>query len=69
MTAEETLASWNRQLEAVRANMLLGGGKRGFSAPSMIAIKSGLEFLQAWLAGDGLPPFGDPGEMLIEWVG
>ena len=52
MTAEETLASWNRQLEAVRANMLRGGGKRGFSAPSMITSRSGLEFLQAWLAGE-----------------
>ena len=52
MTAEETLASWNRQLEAVRANMLRGGGRPGFSAPSMITSRSGLEFLQAWLAGE-----------------
>ncbi len=28
MTTEETLASWNLQLEAVRANMLRGGGGR-----------------------------------------
>lgn len=52
MTAEETLAQWNQQLEAARANMLRGGGKPGIATPAMVANKSGLEFMQAWLAGE-----------------
>ena len=52
MTAEETLAQWNRQLEAVRTRMLSGGGKPGIAQPAMVANKSGLEVMQAWLAGE-----------------
>jgi hypothetical protein len=52
MTAEETLAHWNQQLETVRAAMLLGGGKPGIAPPAMVAKKSGLEFMQAMLAGE-----------------
>ena len=52
MTAEETLAQWNRQFEAVRATMLRGGGKPGVATPAMVAAKSGLEVMQAMLAGE-----------------
>ncbi|MDP3160061.1 MAG: PaaI family thioesterase [Reyranella sp.] len=52
MTAEETLAQWNQQLGTVRTNMLRAGGKPGYSAPAMVANKSGLEFMQAWLSGE-----------------
>ncbi len=54
MTAEETLTHWNQHLESVRTNMLRGGGKPGIATPASIANKTGLEFMQAMLAG-GLP--------------
>jgi hypothetical protein len=60
MTAEVTLAQWSQQLEAVHSNMLSVGGKPGFSAPSTVADKSGLDLLQAWLAGElPYPPMCD----------
>ena len=52
MTADETLDQWNQQLETVRATMLRGGGKPGVATPALIANKTGLEFMQAWLAGE-----------------
>lgn len=51
MTAEETLEQWNRELEAVRAAVLRGGGQAGVAEPDSIAGKTGLEFMQAMLAG------------------
>jgi uncharacterized protein (TIGR00369 family) len=52
MTAEETLAQWTQQLETVRANMLHGGAKAGFFTPGMVANRTGLETMQAMLAGE-----------------
>ncbi len=52
MTAEETLAQWNRQMETVRTAMLRGGGKAGVATPASIANKTGLEFMQAWLTSE-----------------
>jgi uncharacterized protein (TIGR00369 family) len=52
MTAEETLTQWNQQLESVRTNMLRGGGKPGVATPASIAGKTGLEVMQAMLAGE-----------------
>ena len=50
MTAVETRAHRNRQLEAVRARMRRGGVKPGSGAPGMAADKSGLATMR-----DGKP--------------
>jgi uncharacterized protein (TIGR00369 family) len=52
MTEEETLAQWQQQLETVRTHLLRGGGKAGFFTPAMVANKTGLQVMQAMLAGD-----------------
>ena len=52
MTPEETLALWNEERNAVVERMLAGGGKPGLAPPSMVAGKSGLEIMQAMLAGE-----------------
>jgi len=51
MTPEETLALWNQQLEAVRATMLRGGGKPGVASREVAAGMTGLQLMQAMLAG------------------
>jgi len=51
MTPEETLALWNQQLENVRATMLQGGGKPGVASPAVAAGMTGLQLMQAMLAG------------------
>ena len=51
MTSEETLALWNEEREAVVARMLAGGGKPGLASPAMVAGKTGMEVMQAMLAG------------------
>ena len=56
MTAAETLAQWNQQFDAVRARMLAGGGKPGVATPAMVKGKTGIEVLQAMLAGEGPYP-------------
>jgi len=48
----ETLARWNEQRDAVVGRMLAGGGKPGLAIPEMVAGMSGLEMLQAMLAGE-----------------
>lgn len=52
MTPEETLAQWNEQRNAVVERMLAGGGKPGLARPEMVAGKTGLETMQAMLAGE-----------------
>jgi uncharacterized protein (TIGR00369 family) len=52
MTPEQTLALWNEEREAVVARMLAGGGKPGLASPDMVAGKTGLEVMQAMLAGE-----------------
>ena len=52
MNPEETLAQWNQQLETVRARMLSSGGKPGVAKPAMVMGKTGLEIMQAMLAGE-----------------
>ena len=52
MTPEETLALWNQQLQNVREAMLRGGGKPGVASPSVAAKMTGLELIQAMLAGE-----------------
>jgi len=51
MTAEETLAHWNQQLDRVVQRMRDGGGKPGLASPEMVAGLTGLEVMQAMLAG------------------
>ena len=58
MTAEDTLAQWNRQLETVRAGMLAGGGKPGVANPALAAGKTGLQVLQSMLAVLQMPEAG-----------
>ena len=52
MTPEETTALWNEEREAVVARMLAGGGKPGLASPDRVAGKTGLEVMQAMLAGE-----------------
>ena len=50
-TTEETLAEWLAQAAAVQARMLAGGGQPGLARPDQVAGKTGLEVMQAMLAG------------------
>jgi uncharacterized protein (TIGR00369 family) len=52
MTPEQTLALWNQQLEKVRTTMLRGGGKPGVAPRSVAAGMTGLQLMQAMLAGE-----------------
>jgi uncharacterized protein (TIGR00369 family) len=52
MTPEQTLALWNEERDAVVARMLAGGGKPGLAQPDRVAGKTGLEVMQAMLAGE-----------------
>jgi uncharacterized protein (TIGR00369 family) len=51
MTAEETLARWNEQRDSVVQRMRDGGGEPGLASPDMVAGLTGLEMMQAMLAG------------------
>ncbi|NMM05396.1 PaaI family thioesterase [Polaromonas sp.] len=50
-TLGETLHHWIEQGTAVRARVLAGGGKPGIASLEQIAGKTGLEIMQAMLAG------------------
>jgi len=47
-----TAEKWNEQLAAARERMLAGGGKPGVADPDRVAGLTGLEVMQALLAGD-----------------
>lgn len=51
-TSLDTLTQWIEQSAAVRARMLAGGGKAGLASPDQVAGKTGLEVMQAMLAGE-----------------
>ncbi|MGH8832550.1 MAG: PaaI family thioesterase, partial [Polaromonas sp.] len=51
MTPQDTLTQWMAQSAAVRARMLAGGGQPGLASPDRVAGKTGLEVMQAMLAG------------------
>jgi uncharacterized protein (TIGR00369 family) len=51
-TVSETLQHWIAQDAAVRARALAGGGKPGIASPAQVASKTGLEIMQAMLAGE-----------------
>lgn len=49
---QATAAQWNTQLDAVRTRMRAGGGRPGLADPDSVAGKTGLEVMQAMLAGE-----------------
>jgi len=51
-TPPDTLTQWTEQSAAVRARMLAGGGKPGLAGPEQVAGKTGMEIMQAMLAGE-----------------
>jgi len=52
MSSRTSAEHWNDQLGAVRERMVSGGGKPGLARPEMLAGKTGLEVMQAMLAGE-----------------
>ncbi|MFZ2649657.1 MAG: PaaI family thioesterase [Burkholderiaceae bacterium] len=52
MTPQGALSQWNRQLDEVRTKMLAGGKKPGIVDPAAVVGKTGLQVLQAVLAGE-----------------
>ena len=52
MSAEDTLALWTQEFEAVRERMRAAMPAAGFIKPAQAAGKSGLEVMQAMLAGE-----------------
>lgn len=50
MSAEATLAAWNAELEAVRQRA--AGADPGVSRPEQLQGKTGLQIMQAMLAGE-----------------
>lgn len=52
MTPKPTAAQWIEQVNAARTHMLAGGGKPGVALPGSIAGKTGLEVMEAMLAGE-----------------
>ena len=51
MTPQETQDQWIKQQEEVRARMLAGGGKPGLARPEQVGGKTGMEIMEAMLAG------------------
>lgn len=51
-TLHDTLTQWMDQSAAVRARMLAGGGKPGLASREQVAGKTGMEIMQAMLAGE-----------------
>lgn len=52
MSTDDVRARWVAEFDAVRQRMLSGQGRPGFVAPADAASRSGLELLQAMLAGE-----------------
>jgi uncharacterized protein (TIGR00369 family) len=52
MTTEATLADWTEQVEAVRRRAQANGAQPGVSQPAQLQGKSGLQVMQAMLAGE-----------------
>ena len=49
---KDTLTEWMEESAAVRVKLLAGGGKPGLALPERIAGKTGMEIMQAILAGE-----------------
>ena len=52
MTSQDTLTQWLEQNALVRARMIEGGGKPGLAHPDQITGRTGLDIMQAMLAGE-----------------
>ena len=52
MTTQDTLTQWLAQSETVRQRMLAGGGEPGVARADALAGKTGMEIMQAMLAGE-----------------
>ena len=52
LAPEETLKLWTEQCAAVTKRMTDGGGKPGLAQPEQVAGKTGMEVMQAMLAGE-----------------
>ena len=52
MDAQDTRALWQQEHEAVVRRMRDGGGKAGLARPEQVAGKTGLQVMQAMLAGE-----------------
>lgn len=52
MTLQDTLTQWMEQSAAVRARMEKGGGRPGLARPEDVAGKTGMEIMNAMLAGE-----------------
>ena len=52
MTAEQTRERWMQEVQDVVSRMRAGGGAAGLARPEQIAGKTGLETMQAMLAGE-----------------
>jgi uncharacterized protein (TIGR00369 family) len=50
--SNQSAAEWTGELDVVRQRMLAGGGQPGVARPEQVAGKSGLEIMQAMLAGE-----------------
>ena len=50
--AEQTLRQWNHERDEVMARMRANGGKPGLADPTMVVGRTGLEAMQAMLAGE-----------------
>ncbi len=70
MTPQDTLTLWMEQSAAVRERMLAGGGKPGLAHPAQVAGKTGLEIMQAMLAGElPYPPIAETLDFSLVEVG
>lgn len=70
MTSQDTLTLWMEQSAAVRERMLAGGGKPGLAHPAQVAGKTGLEIMQAMLAGElPYPPIAETLDFALVEVG
>jgi uncharacterized protein (TIGR00369 family) len=52
MSNPASAADWAEEINTVRQRMLAGGGQVGVSRPEQVAGKSGLQVMQAMLAGE-----------------
>jgi len=50
--SNQSAAEWTGELDVVRQRMLAGGGQVGVSRPEQVAGKTGLQIMQAMLAGE-----------------
>ena len=52
MNAEDTKAAWTEELDAVHRRAMAAGAKPGVASPQQLQGKSGLQVMQAMLAGE-----------------